>query len=384
MAETSETSHPEPGVTKKRGLLVILLDWGYRVLLGLCALPALMSALFVITYFAHSNSGPVKLLLFAPIPLACIVLMLPWRILMKTRVMRVVTLLAACLATQRLYALTTAFKTLHRSRNFFLFCCLILAMGIVSLVLYTHRTKRKMWPIVLGTGLVVVSFIFGTGNPQWSRYIFIWQVYYSPWRTDAANLPTNRGGTREVLPKYTEWDARGRKTAEWTHPDGHLLRTVYYPSGQKRMERLYANGQFVTAWYPDGQMEYHYDRQTRQRRAWDRNGTPRDGEVHETITGTKVIRQYRDGYLHGVHRYWHSHDDLLRREEPYVEGRLHGVRKEWNNKGVLTSEEYYVDDYRHGPRRRFREDGSLEWEETYERGVLKGQRRKFPAPKPDE
>ena len=122
----------------------------------------------------------------------------------------------------------------------------------------------------------------------------------------------------------------------------------------------------------------------RQRRAWDPNGTPRDGEVHEIITGTKVIRQYRDGYLHGVHRYWHSHDGPLMREEPYVEGRLHGVRKEWNNKGVVTTEEHYVDDHRHGPRRHFREDGSFEWEEIYERGVLQGQRRKFPVPEPNK
>ncbi|MCP4644313.1 MAG: hypothetical protein GY851_27975, partial [bacterium] len=170
----------------------------------------------------------------------------------------------------------------------------------------------------------------GTGNPQWSRYIFIWQVYYSPWKRDAANLPTNRGGTRSVLPKYTEWDARGRKMAEWTHPNGKLLRTVYYPNGQKRMERLYARGQFVTAWYPDGQMEFQYDPQTRQRRAWDPNGTPLDGEIRETLSGTypvKVVRQYQDGYFHGVHRYWHSNDGPLRREEPYVEGRQHGVRK---------------------------------------------------------
>lgn len=384
MTETSGGSHVDQGVIEQRGFIGILLDWGYRALLGLCALPALMSTIIVITYFAHSASALLIFVLCAPIPLACAVLILPWRILLKNRVMKTVTLIATCIAAHRLYASSGTFKALAHSQTLFVVCCVILVAGVVSLVLYTRHTRRKMWPVVVGTALVLVSFIFGTGNPQWSRYIFIWQVHYSPWKQDAANLPTNRAGTRRVLPKYTEWDARGHKTAEWTHPNGELLRTVFYPNGQKRMERLYAEGQFVTSWYPGGQMEYHHDRQTRRHRAWDPNGTPREGEVRENPPGSgsvETVRQYKDGYFDGAHRYWRRPGGPLMRERHYRDGQQHGVTKEWNAQGVLTSEEHYVDGHRHGSRRRFGEDGSLQWEETYARGVLQGGRKRHPAPK---
>lgn len=385
MAETSGGSHAEPGATKSERRRGMYLDWAFRVLLGFCALPSLMSTIIVIGYYAHDLPGLTKGLLgFVPVPLACAVLMLPWRILLKNRAMQVVTLIAACIAAHRLYASSGTFKALAHSQTLFVLCCVILVAGVASLLLYTRHTRRKMWPVGVSAALVLVSFVFGAGNPQWSRYIFIWQVHYSPWKHDAANLPTNRDSTRRVLPKYTEWDARGRKTAEWTHPNGELLRTVFYSNGQKRMERLYAGGQFVTSWYPDGQMEYHYDRQTRRRRAWDPNGTPCEGEIRTTFPGSdwvESVRQYKDGYFDGVHRFWHRYGSRLMREMHYHDGLQDGVTKEWNSKGTLISEEHYVDGYRHGPRRRFREDGSLEWEETYVQGVLQGQRKAYSASK---
>lgn len=385
MAETSGGSRAEPGATKPKRRRGVYLDWAFRVVLGLCAIPSLMSTILVIAYFAHSSSGLRRAFLgCAPIPLACAVLMLPWRILLKNRAMKVVTLIAACIAAHRLYASSGTFKALAHSQTLFILCCVILVAGVASLVLYTRHMRRKMWPVALSTTLVLICFVFGAGNPQWSRFIFIWQVHYSPWKQDAANLSTNRDSTRRVLPRYTEWDARGRKTAEWTHPNGELLRTVFYSNGQKRMERLYAGGQFVTSWYPDGQMEYHYDRQTRRRRAWDPNGAPREGEIRENPPGSypvESVRQYKNGYFDGVHRYWHRRGGPLMRELHYRDGLQHGVTKEWNAQGVLTSEEHYVDGYRHGPRRRFREDGSLKWEETYAQGVLQGPRKTYPAPK---
>ena len=57
MAETSETSHPDRDVAEKKGFFTYLLDWGYRALLGLCALPALLSTVLAVAYFAHSASG---------------------------------------------------------------------------------------------------------------------------------------------------------------------------------------------------------------------------------------------------------------------------------------------------------------------------------------
>ncbi len=362
----------------------VFLNWGYRVVLAVCALPALLGTGITIGVFAHDAGGLLRAVAgLLSVPLACAVLLLPWRILLKNRVMMAVTLVAGCVAAHQLYASFGTFKALARSETMFVVCGVVLAAGIASLVLYVRRSGRKVWPAAIGSVLAAICFVFGAGNPQWSRYIFIWQVHYSPWRRDAANLRTNRDDPRLTQPKYTEWDARGRRTAEWSHPDGELLRTTYYPSGRKRMERLYAEDQFVTIWYPDGQMEYQYDRQTRRKRAWDPDGAPREGEVRTRFPDSNEVQSvahYTDGYFDGVYQFFYHHNGSLAREERYRNGLPEGAAKHWNPQGVLIEEEHYADGYRHGPRRRFREDGSLAWEETYDRGSLQGSRRTYPAP----
>ncbi|MCX5644430.1 MAG: hypothetical protein NTZ17_07065 [Phycisphaerae bacterium] len=313
--------------------------------------------------------------------LACIVLMLPWRLLFRSRVQTALALVAACVAAHQVYGSFSFWKETLAPSPRFVFCCIVPAVGTASLALYVHRAQRKVLPVALSLVLVLACFVFGNGDPQWSRWIFVWQVHYSPWRRDAENLPTNRGEVRLRLPKYTEWDAGGRKLREWTHPNSELLRTEYYPDGQKRMERLYAEDQFVTSWYPDGRMEYQYDRQTRQRRAWDPNGTPREGEVTTVCPGTDKVQsvcQYKNGSYDGVHRYWYQYGNQVMHEVHYRDGRMDGVVRAWNTEGTLTMEENYVDGYRHGLRRSFRSDGSLDWEETYAAGVLQGPRRVYP------
>jgi antitoxin component YwqK of YwqJK toxin-antitoxin module len=339
----------------------------------------------LLTVFAQHPRSLVQAMAWSlPTVLACAVLVLPWRLSLASRPRRMLVLLAACVAAHQLYSAFGTFQGWRGSTMAFVSCGLALAVGAASLLLYLRRTRQRVWPVALGLVLVLACFVFGSGDPQWSRWIFVWQVHYSPWKRDAGNLPTNRHDPRRRLPKYTEWDARGRRVSEWTHPGGELLHTNYYPDGTKRMERLYAEDQFVTAWYPNGQLEYQYDRQTRRRRAWDPNGTPHQGQVTTTFPGTdkvQSIHQYEDGYFTGVHRYWHPYGDQLMREEHYRDGRTHGVTRAWNFAGTLTLEEYYVDGYREGPRRHFRDDGSLDWEETYVHGVLQGGRKTYPKPK---
>ncbi len=385
MVETSGGDHPGP-VTERPATQgrSTALDWAFRIALGVFSLPSLMATVIVMVVFSRDPPGLARALWVTGVtPLACVVLMLPWRILLKNRVTQVVTLVAGCIATHQLYVSFGAFKALAHSDTLFIVCGVILVAGIASAAEYTRHTGHKIWPVAPCAALLLVCFIFGAGNPQWSKYIFIWQVHYSPWRSDAANLRTNRGGIRQVLPTYTEWDARGRKTGQWSHPNGERVHTLYYPNGQKRMERLYAEDQFVTAWYPNGRMEYQYDRQTRRKRAWDPDGKPREGEIRESLPGSdhvETVRQYRDGYFDGVHQYWHVGDGRLIREEHYQDGLQDGVVRRWNGQGVLIEEAYYADGYRQGARRRFREDGSLDWEETYDRGILQGQRQTYPAP----
>jgi antitoxin component YwqK of YwqJK toxin-antitoxin module len=386
MTETTDEHRPEPGRTNARSRPAVSLDWGFRILLVLCAVPALLNAFALLAVFAHDPPGLIRALAWSlPPALACAVLALPWRLSLARWWGKVLVLLAACVAAHQVYSTFGSFQGWRGSTGVFVFCGLVLAAGAASFLLYLRPTRQRAWPIALGLVPVLACFVFGSGDPQWSRWIFVWQVHYSPWKRDAGNLPTNRHDPRLTRPKYTEWDARGRPVRAWTHPGGELLRTEYYPDGTKRMERLYAEDQFVTFWYANGQREYEYDRQTRRRRAWDPNGTPRQGQVATTFPGTdkvQTLEEYDDGYCVGVHRFWHTGGARLMREVHYRDGRTHGVTRAWNSVGTLTLEEYYIEGYRQGPPRRFRDDGSLDWEETYAHGVLQGARKTYPRPTP--
>ncbi len=379
MVDTAGENHTAPN---PHG--AVYLDWGFRALLVICAWPSLFATFALIVVFAqHPHSLVQAMLGSLPTLLACLGLMLPWRLLLRSRLRTALAVVAACVAAHQVYGSFSFWQATLPPSPRFVFCCLVLALGTTSLVLYLRRTQRKVLPVALCLLPILVCFVFGSGDPQWSRWIFVWQVHYSPWRTDAENLPTNRAGVRFRLPKYTEWDARGRKSREWTHPNGELLKTEYYPDGQKRLESLRTEDQFLTRWYPNGRMEYQYDRQTRRRRAWDPNGVPLEGEVTSTFPGTNKVQsvcQYKDGYFDGAHRYWYPRGNQLMYEARYRDGRMDGVVRRWNNEGGLITEENYVDGYRHGPRRWFLSDGSLDWEETYAAGVLQGERKMYPKP----
>jgi antitoxin component YwqK of YwqJK toxin-antitoxin module len=372
------------GGTRPMSHWAACLDWGFRSLLVICAWPSLFTTFACIVVFGHDPPGLMRAM-WGCLPglLACVVLMLPWRLLFRSRLRMTLALASACVAAHQVYGSFGTWQTTLPPTPRFVFCCLVLVLGGTSLALYLHRARRKVMLVAPSMALVLVCFVFGSGDPQWSRWIFVWQVHYSPWRIDPGNLPTNRSEPRLRLPKYTEWDARGRKSGEWSHPNGELLRTEYYPDGQKRMESLRAEDQFLTRWYPDGRMEFQYDRATRRKRAWDPNGNPREGEVASTFPGTDKVQSvchYKNGYFDGVHRYWYPHGNQLMYESHYRDGRMDGVVRNWNNEGGLVTEESYADGYRHGPRRRFLSDGSLDWEETYAAGVLQGERKMYPKP----
>jgi len=255
-------------------------SWAFRALLIVCILPSLLAFLIGMAYFAHDPPGLLRVLLWQlPFLLACAGLLLPWRILTARPATLSASLLAALVVAHQAYGSFNTFKMLAAWNGNLAFfgIALSLAAGAVSLALYLRRNNRwKPLPFAAAMTLVLAALVLGGGNPQWSRLIFVWQVHYSPWKTDAANLPTNRDDPRLTLPTYTEWDARGRKTLEWSHPNGTLLRTEYYPDGNKRSERLYAEEQFNTTWYPNGRMAYRHDPETRTKRRWNPDGTPRE------------------------------------------------------------------------------------------------------------
>jgi hypothetical protein len=251
----------------------------FRAMLIICLLPSLLSLIIGVGYFAHDTPGLVRVLLWLlPLIAACGFLLLPRPILMARRATRLLTLAAAVIVAHQIYGSFNTFKVLAERNGPIVFFCIACAFvaGAVSLALYLRRNSRwKPVPFAAGALLVLIALVFGSGNPQWSRFIFVWQVYYSPFRVDAANLPTNRGEPRSTLPRYTEWDSRGRKTLEWSHPNGTLLRTEFYPQGQKRSEVLHVGRDVVTKWFPNGQMAYQCDFNTGIKRWWNEDGTLR-------------------------------------------------------------------------------------------------------------
>lgn len=278
MVETSEACRAGPGPSWS-----VWLDWGFRGLLVVCAGPSLFAVFGLTVVFAgHPGSWLRAMASSVPGLLACAVLLLPWRVLFRRHLRMAGAWAAACIAAHQVYSSFSTWKNTIPPGPRFVFCCIVLALGATSLLVYVRRTRLKTWLAGVSLLPVLICFIFGSGNPQWSRWIFVWQVHYSPWRTDAENLPTNRSPVRLRRPKYTEWDARGRKSREWTHPNGLLVRTDYYPDGTKRSESVRGKSPYTTHWDPSGRVTNPYDRQTRPERHRDPNSTPLEGISSET------------------------------------------------------------------------------------------------------
>jgi len=159
---------------------------------------------------------------------------------------------------------------------------------------------------------------------------------------------------------------------EWSHPNDVLLRTDYYPDGAVKQKRFYASEQFVTCWYPNGQIEFDYNKTTRQKRSWNENGSVCEGEITKYSDDSKIIRSiqhFKGGLWHGIQR-WYSHPSgALSKEIEYIEGCRHGAHREWYSDGILHKKYHYVDDLREGPAQCWNNKGELDWEKHYSKGV---------------
>lgn len=142
--------------------------------------------------------------------------------------------------------------------------------------------SRKFWLGVAGLlalSAVCLLCILRFGNPQWSRYIYIFQAYVWPENPNFANrIPAGYTG------RAFAWYRNGRVHIERTFKDGEL------------------NGRYA-GWYDDGSRAFEN---------W-----------------------FRNGKRHGKWTFWGL--GLARRVEEYKAGVPHGVWKTWDERGRIES-----------------------------------------------
>ena len=191
-----------------------------------------------------------------PLPLGCAVLCWRWKRLLSYLATQLLTLVAAALMAHQLY-LSIAFFLYGKVPTgvITLFCALVVLAGCVSFLVYARRTQRNRVLCALSVGLVWLCFVFGSGNPHWSRYIYIWQMHYSPWRASAVNVPTSRLQPWGVRGAYVEWDRFGGKIQEVARRDGEWTLTIYHPDGRKKSEVI---GGVTWMRLPNGRTVHYY------------------------------------------------------------------------------------------------------------------------------
>jgi hypothetical protein len=121
------------------------------------------------------------------------------------------------------------------------------------------------------------------GNPQWSRYIFIFQRYFSPRHLSIMEPPKGYSGT------WRTWWLNGLKCTETQYVDG------------------LAEGRF-TAWYSNGQ---------KAREAW---------LEHDREEGPAL--------------YW-APSGRKKRERTFKNGEIHGMETEWDENGNVVAVNHY-------------------------------------------
>jgi hypothetical protein len=115
-----------------------------------------------------------------------------------------------------------------------------LLSGVISFVIYSIEKRKKA---SLFLGLLLIPFlagVLGSGNPQWCRYLYMYQVYVDPLSLHQTLCPRNYTG------KWTEWYPNGRKKSQRNLKDGILHGTPakieWYPSGQMKSKKDYMDG----------------------------------------------------------------------------------------------------------------------------------------------
>ncbi len=274
-----------------------------------------------------------------PIALAGIVLFLPNRLIGSSRTMMGIGLVSLSILLHH----AGGVRFLLDSEDQWLPVMLIVAcllMGLISFLMYLRENRKTISPAIACLIIPLIVGLLGSGNPQWSRIIYMYQAYVDPWSPGPPNRPRC---PKTYTGTWTEWFPNGKKKMEKHRLDesyhGEPLKIDWYPSGQTNCTINYVDGKRnYTFWYENGQKKQANNPTDGSLIYWYENGQkkqendPTDGTViHWDENGKK-----REGLFVQM-----RNSKLRSREAYYKNGKFHGKLTEWDNQGNVSRMVHY-------------------------------------------
>jgi len=206
------------------------------------------------------------------------------------------------------------------------------------------KSSRRMYPTLsllvvrwlswsVAVPVVAAVVFLRYGDPQWSRFHYIFQSYIC--RHGQILPPAGYNGL------WRGWHPNGRVSFEYSLSEGklHGKTTTWYENGQRKRERHYQRGLFEGLW------------------------------VEWSEEGARILqRSYKGGALHGHELYW-GHGGRLSRHGVWVDGEPEGTWTDWFPNGQKEEEGVCAKGRRQGRWTKWDMDGKVVWEKWYIGGV---------------
>lgn len=180
-----------------------------------------------------------------------------------------------------------------------------------------RRTRIRI-AVILGIVLLAVCgpvVFLSLANPQWSRFIYLWQCH--------------------IYPKHAEGEIKPPPgfTGTWK---------TWWRSGRKRAEYQYLNGEYDgTQW------------------CWFPNGQPAD------------VVSFKNGKFHGERRQWYESGQPCSKAF-FIQGKVDGEATHWHKNGKISRQQYFKNGVPVGEWVLYDENGKVLIKRKQEKGNEKG------------
>jgi hypothetical protein len=261
-----------------------------------------------------------------PVALAGMVLFLPNTYFYSSRVMQGVGLVALSILLHHASGVLFIIDRADQGSVVLLIVTCLL-MGVVSFLLYSREKQKRLSPALAWLCIPLVIGLFGSGNPQWHRLIYMYQAYLDPWSPGPPNRPHC---PRTYTGTWTEWYPNGKKKMEKNLRGGIYhgspSKIDWYPNGQMKCSIHHVDGKkLYTVWYENGIKKQKTDPADGTVIYWDESGKKREGpflQMHSRVPQLPYREaHYKNGKLHGKLTEWDNQREIARIAQ-YENGQL--------------------------------------------------------------
>ena len=176
--------------------------------------------------------------------------------------------------------------------------------------------------------LLLTLLVLRLGNPQWHKYVYIFQTYVWPkHHMGKIDPPSNFTGV------WTRWHRNGMKQYEGTYRDGKRDGPwiLWWWDGTRGHYGISTPDHHI-AWRDNGTKHFEWELENGVNHGWQREWNSNGGLMSE--------RQCEHGKWEGVSRYWHPNGQKAS-ECTYKDGRVHGKFATWNKDGQIIEIKHY-------------------------------------------